>query len=109
MNVKIEELSVAVVNTEAPTAAPTTYWDGEKKDDATRSSSLCVLHHRRVCLLALYDSRYRSGAVLLREAQNEARVSRGATPAHATVMAAPPAMSPGSWPRLRSTSAARPR
>ena len=53
MNVKIEEVSVAVVTTEAPTAAPTTYWDNKKKrkDDAMLLIIIIVCCVAGVCFL----------------------------------------------------------
>ncbi len=102
MNVKIEELSVAVVTTEAPTAAPTTYWDNKKKrkDDATLLILVIVCCVAVFCCLLAISTAiiYTFGGCFCFAKRKTRRVAEPSEPplAHATVMSeAPPAMSPG--------------
>ncbi len=109
MNVKIEELSVAVVATEAPTAAPTTYWDNKKKrrDDATLLILIVVCCVAVFCCLLALGTAAAFGAFgscACFAKKKKMRVAEPSAPplAHATVMAeAPPAMSPGTLAKTR--------
>ena len=98
MNVKIEELSVAVVSTEAPTAAPTTYWDNKKKrkDDAMLLILIIVCSVAVFCCLLALGTAAAAGAFgtcACFAKRKKTRVPGPSEPplAHATVMAeAPP-------------------
>ena len=98
MNVKIEELSVAVVITEAPTAAPTTYWDNKKKrkDDAMLLILIIVCSVAVFCCLLALGTAAAAGAFgtcACFAKRKKTRVPGPSEPplAHATVMAeAPP-------------------
>ena len=98
MNVKIEELSVPVVTTEAPTAAPTTYWDNKKKrkDDAMLLILIIVCSVAVFCCLLALGTAAAAGAFgtcACFAKRKKTRVPGPSEPplAHATVMAeAPP-------------------
>ena len=111
MNVKIEELSVAVVTTEAPTAAPTTYWDNKKKrkDDAMLLILIIVCSVAGFCCLLALGTAAAAGAFgtcACFAKRKKTRVPGPSEPplAHATVMAeAPPSPGPPQLAPIKAT------